>query len=668
MSFYYDDDDASQKSTSCPNCGSTDNYHDDKTGALVCSSCFTQSQAHTQEELDLEEVQALAARNQVGRIMGIRRRRNPGGNFVKRKLEEWDTSTSFPSIETCLEGYKVVLQVATNSLCELLKLSAENTMSAHATVKRIWFSYLKTWKEAAEFYGKLHPEVRFSIRDAFINLATHRAQILRYLSYEAVKKINKEQEAEPGEKRSTSTLGTKIITGTSVSISQMLDLYKRKGRLEAALRTRPSMTQAASIILLAMSRLGIAAHHILSWIANGKLPLVNAFRSCLTRELQEKLRHISYFFRLESVPSIHQVEYQAKLLLVTSRTKGDVSQPILITPNSVPLLTTRLVMDLGFPQQVLDNALSLMGLYKGPPRYWLPSPLVRLDVNDFRHVIGVLVVAVKMCPHWHSWKYYRRSPEMPWNDAMAQQLKNGHLHAYLNFCDTMGRMDPTESCLPEFTSKLNVDEDFNQSSPIFPILLAGHPNPNQPRNMEARQKHHEFYLRIRKRNAVWADANGVGEYVLYEKDDDLSYSHPHYLALLEHIGRICYLAPMEIHTIVVGLEEEVRLLGRDVEPQPVKTAEHWKTTKTPQQLIEQLQKEAAANPYLPTGRVRNRNNEATKAKARILHPKAYLEDRKQAEEKKRMEKAEKRKKTTRAAIKKRHDAEQLTIGMIWSSH
>jgi hypothetical protein len=149
---------------------------------------------------------------------------------------------------------------------------------------------------------------------------------------------------------------------------------------------------------------------------------------------------------------------------------------------------------------------------------------------------------------------------------------------------------------------------------------------------------------------MWADANGVGKYILYERDDDLANSHPHYLALLEHIGRICYMSSMEIHTIVMSLEEEVRLLGRNVKPQPVKKAERRRKIKTPQESIEQLKKEAVTNPYIPK-RIHNRKEEANKAKPRKLNAKASLKERKLHKEKKRLEKAERRK-ILRAARKK----------------
>ena len=608
MSFYYEDDDESHMSTSCPNCGSTDNYQDSITGALICSSCYTQSQVHTQEELDIEEVQALAARNHSGQIMGVRRRNNKRG-FSKSKLEDLDTSTPFPSLESCMEAYMMVLQVSANVLCELLELNEVITATVHANVKKIWFSFLNTWKEGADFYGALHPEVRFCMRDAFIRCSSQRGQIWRYLSYEAVKKIKQQQQQLEGgiDTELAPSNDTTIINGGIITITDVMDLYKRRGRLEAALRTRPSMLQVASILLLVTTPLGIAGHHIITWIADGKLPLMNAFQKCLTKELQEKVRPISYFFRLEGVPSIHRVEYHAKLLFVTSRTTTNDSPPSLLTPTSIPLLTTRLVMDLGFHQQVLDNALALMGRYRGPPRYWLPEPLVQLDIQDTRDVVAVLVIAVKMCPDWQSWRYYRCSPEIPWNDTMAQQLRNGHLHSVLDFHDSNGKNDPSESCLPDFTDQLKIKVDKGQTDP-FPILVAGLPNPNQPKGMEERQKHHNFNLRLRKRRAVWADANGIGEYIFYEQGDvtDLSNLHPHYLLLLEHVSRTCYLSLVEIHTTVVVLEEEVRLLGRNVTPKVTRLSQHWKKTMTPQQFKDRLQADAAANPQKPKRKTRQK--------------------------------------------------------------
>ena len=612
MSFYYDDDDdESHTSTACPNCGSTDNYQDAITGSLICSSCYTQSQAHTQEELDIDEVQALAARNQSGRIMGIRRRYNKRG-FAKVKLEDLDTSTPFPSLDSCIEAYMLVLQVSASVLCDLLELNEKTTVSVHANVKNIWFSYLNTWKEGADFYGALHPEVRFCMRDAFIRLPGQRGQIWRYLSYEAVKKLKQQLERGIDSELAPSN-DTTINTGVPITITEVMDLYKRRGRLEAALRTKPSMLQAASILLLVTTQLGIAAHHIITWIADGKLPLINAFQNCLTKELQEKVSPIISFFRLEGVPSIHMLEYHAKLLFVTSRTTTNDSPPSLLTQSSIPLLTTRLVMDLGFHQQVLDNALALMGRYRGPPRYWLPEPLVRLDIQDTRDIVAVLVVAVKMCPDWQTWRYYRCSPEMPWNDAMAQQFRNGHLNPFLDFLDTNSKKGPSESCLPAFTDQLKVGVDKGQTD-SFPVLVAGFPNPNQPQDMEVRQKHHDFNLRLRKRRAVWADANGIGEYIIYEQGDvtDLSNLHPHYLLLLEHVSLTCCLSLVEIHTTVLALEKEVCKLGRDVMPKVKRLSQHWKKTMTPQQFKERLQADATANPQKSKHKTRQKHDKVVR--------------------------------------------------------
>ena len=93
-------------------------------------------------------------------------------------------------------------------------------------------------------------------------------------------------------------------------------------------------------------------------------------------------------------------------------------------------------------------------------------------------------------------------------------------------------------------------------------------NPNKPFRGEKRG------------NKFWADANGIGEYIVYNNGKTHACTkeaskacksttatnepfHPHYGLLIEYFADTFLVEPSELHFLVVCLDEEVRMqVGR----------------------------------------------------------------------------------------------------------
>ena len=483
MSFYFDEEpsqvDNDEQEFLCVTCGGSDYYVDPIGGALCCTSCFTQSQQMTQEstELDMEEVQALAARTSSGRVMANRAPRGGASGYVpqsKKPLEEYDTSQPFPNLITCLHGIQQVMKLSIGPLCDLVGLSKEKE-SVVKTVKSLWMSYLRAWTDGAEFYGGLHPEVRFSLRDCFLPNA-YKIKVIKHLSHKAAEIVRMELDAVGEEKKEESMAaddsdepsngeedvnphvhaGLTKRHGESIQYFQatyhnpksLINMYWHKGkrgRMECALIISPSMKFVACLLWLAVSRAGVTLNHVLQWIANGALPLQNAFKHCLSKQEQQALIQVASFFRMTTLPPLDQMESLVDKLVVACGLKsfshlhgiptspsstsaaavaetvssGGGGRPMseirerpdfsYVTPRSVPLLTARLIQDLGFGQVVLERSLALMGILKqAPSNLWLPAPLegaLPKNLGTTAQVLAVIAVASRMTPGWETWVY-----------------------------------------------------------------------------------------------------------------------------------------------------------------------------------------------------------------------------------------------------------------------
>lgn len=567
MSFYYNDDDESDNGGdvfSCPNCGGTESYKDDA-GNMFCGVCFSQSQTQLNEaEFDHEEMNAHIARGRRGQVLGL------GYNKKERKrkrkpLAEYDQSRPLPSLEECLTGYTAVIQACLKSVSALLKLSKEHTDVVENSVRLTWISYLKSWQEGAEFYNQLHPDVRISMRDAFITTHQHRRMISRFLMNQAAEKVKKEEtldgdsdgdsDDESEEAIQPKQHGTRSAPAT---LSAMLTMYQRKSPKDAALRVYPNMQTIAALLLTTLCKLGVSAHHVTRWIANGEIPLLNAYKECLTPSLQYKLEMIQQTFRIARIPYNYVIEYKAKLLMVATG-----HEPQLVPPAAVPLLTTRLVTDdLHLGPQVLNIALALLGESPHSKETWLPGAVAlerfkRIDQKEL--VLAAIVVACRLCPGWELRNYTAPSGSLiPWSNGEVERMAS--LETYRHFVETQildGRT--TKNKVPDFMMGEQKSEEppvDDKSTPS--IVLAGETNPNQP-SMQRIQKHHEWNLRLKKRRATWADANGFESYVVYENlHTKCHYTHPHYQVLLEFMAHTTDVSALTIHRHVMKLDLEIK--------------------------------------------------------------------------------------------------------------
>lgn len=221
MSFYLDDnpDDDRQTSTQiCPNCSGTSFYDDPVTGTLTCSSCYTQSQTATQEELDYDDGIGLAAtsggKKTYNKLLGSSR--GKVGGRIGRPLSDYDQSKQLPDAESCCLAFQWLLWDASKVVSKLAGIREDHHSSSYngyyysdddeedetrrpsvmeRTVKRIWFAYLRTWTAATREYSAKFPEMRVCFRDYFLE-NTRKVYLMRHLSVTVGKKIEDEMLAE----------------------------------------------------------------------------------------------------------------------------------------------------------------------------------------------------------------------------------------------------------------------------------------------------------------------------------------------------------------------------------------------------------------------------------------------------------------------------------------
>lgn len=95
------------------------------------------------------------------------------------------------------------------------------------------------------------------------------------------------------------------------------------------------------------------------------------------------------------------------------------------------------------------------------------------------------------------------------------------------------------------------------SSTIWPPkVVAGIPNPKQP-HITRLSKYHDWKLKVKEPNAIWADANGIGKYVYYSVDAKFNRTHPHYQLLLEHMSYLSDISAYDIHKSVCTLDDKL---------------------------------------------------------------------------------------------------------------
>lgn len=536
LDFLFDNDnDKNIKSSEndnfvCETCGATEAYEDGAAGNLICANCFTQSQnvAYSQETvMDFEDIMGVAARNRAG---GIKQKKNsamsgPRKKRARQPLEELDTSKPLPDLKVCILAFQSVLKGSVKSIGEILRLEADDLASVMDTVGSIWSGYVRAWRDGAEKYGAMYPDLRFSMRDMFLNMA-YLSRLGRVLSYRVAESVRLEledqtdnkqgkipgtedadsdsdsddnsTESEVGEVSSTKVFG-KLRKRRPKSLSELVSRFRRsdmQGREEAALMLKPSMKLAAAIVWLALSSTGITIGQIVSWIANGSFPLLNAFDLLLTSKDQENLRSFRSFFILPSPPTADSIGGLAEKLAIVCGIKSTQQLPLYSDSDSdseelnepkvlerirfvplerIPAVIGQYVANLGFGQRVLDIAMALIGNPRTvnqdderlraslPPQRqkaerWLPPSLQRAHprrVDSPEHALAIIVVACKMCPGWENWCYGRRTPSydggngeqgqdvaarrrchrfVPWNEEQFKLLQDNELISdYLDF-------------------------------------------------------------------------------------------------------------------------------------------------------------------------------------------------------------------------------------------
>lgn len=465
MSFWLDNDDlhksqqnssqairaslgGSQLQFECEHCGSKESYEDPVTGNIVCSECFVQSQTQTQESsaLEYDEVMNMAARSRRGGV--VQQRRNAGltgknsrsSNYKKKQpLEELNSAETFPDVNEFIAGFQRVLKSCILKLANIIasRTEPETVVAGVAsnqieeTVRTIWRTYLETWAAAAEEYGALHPEIRFSLRDQFLDHGSLSLLVLSNLSYQVHKTIQQEiinksncKKEDPQTLEDTSlnpkSTSRHVLRGSSfhgkeeeitnkrlkvshpssnTDIKSMLHAYEAAGLpitpKEAALYLKPNMTTAASLLWISVSRMGVTSSHFCQWISNGSLPLLNAYGQLLTKKQQKRFRHFANSFQIDQPPSPALLESTATLLALVGRIKSPNAMSLSHDPVAdhhsedgeeftekeknmstfsfcsragIPLAAAHLIADLGLGQCVLDRTLELLGaVNKSPP-------------------------------------------------------------------------------------------------------------------------------------------------------------------------------------------------------------------------------------------------------------------------------------------------------------
>jgi len=205
----------------CLMCGTVDEYYMEG-GLATCSRCFTQSQTFKgmEEELDYDEAMHMISRTRDGNVKRENTYKrgtgksgfNPDGTMKRGRpavpLEELNRTRKPPSLEECLAGFQTVLQKSCRILCfELMAIPEvrsgrvdqssdsgdesdgddsirhnnhrnsrfrsrerrqELFRQVSKSLKKLWKAYLLSWKEGADHYAELYPQIRFSLRDPFL--------------------------------------------------------------------------------------------------------------------------------------------------------------------------------------------------------------------------------------------------------------------------------------------------------------------------------------------------------------------------------------------------------------------------------------------------------------------------------------------------------------------
>ena len=394
------------------------------------------------------------------------------------------------------------------------------------------------------------------------------------------------------------------------------------------MKIRPSLTLLLAILQLALTHLqsGVAPYQITSWVSNGLLPHALNGYELLPSGIRDEIQTIKNFFSRSFVPPAKVVADMADMLATAcnwfddglaigrgqpgikrrpslnaregaGRTgQLDSTHPMHChTYYNIPLLAARMVKVLGLDQQVLDNALALMGVMRAAKAgikeegdsdndevsesktFVLPALKCAAHGNLYTplDVASVIIVACKCCPGHANWRVSTSSSEdvtdrdqlmsfVPWNEQQLCLLTNGtSLDHYLNFLQSGGFMRDDQKCkmsqylqsldrnLSDPDMDLNPDDTvaLNPSNVISVVegnrVLSGAPNPNDELDDDSKNDDQAPFVYKR-----YQQSSKVGT---SKKPPD-----PNYARLVEFI---CYVIqeprPIELHKSVERIESEL---------------------------------------------------------------------------------------------------------------
>lgn len=670
-----DDDDGLR----CENCGATNCWiRDAGTDILTCQECYTQSQSQSQRMVE-DEADAFGSGNLAKSVLKVTNSTVKSSTRSKTN-EDLDESISLPTTLECCEAFQRLLQLAAEDaivlagICDIenkSEMSQAKTLMI-STVEKIWFSYLQSWNESAALCSKAFPEVRFSFRDEFLS-KPYRSLVKNYLIAAGEKdhktafssqedKQNEQSKSRKRQKRTHehfSPMNQQSIDRglpnkdqvyyrpSTKSIKEMLK-YTCQGsetkvpQYFAALGLKPDSTLLTSIIYLALMMLktGVASHHLHLWASDGTFKYtLNGF-DYIPSELKGRLFPVRSNFKLHFAPSPAMLDYTADMLFIacdplqimspflndeerehfSRQSIDDLSRtlPFKLFQDNLPMLTYRLVLDLGVSRRVFELAMALMGLSPGntvekesstsrtkmkKERALLPSSLdgaLPKNLISVLHVMSVVVVACRMCDGWEDWsvmlsmKVAEKDNQnvlrfIPWNDENGCFVGNGKmLNDYYDFVDDIygSDMKDQESYINFFpTLKGNLKncdgDDYDvkglDAQVVLPsTTIAGARNPNMaPTAVNRKNANFWRMMRYRHRAAICAEANGIGKYVFYKDKEheanlrstifrprkDLKQTpapfHPHYALLIEYAADKLGAEPNELHSLVASLDQEL---------------------------------------------------------------------------------------------------------------
>ena len=179
---------------------------------------------------------------------------------------------------------------------------------------------------------------------------------------------------------------------------------------------------------------------------------------------------------------------------------------------------------------------------------------------------------------------------IPWTEDEARMMCNGKmLNEYFEFVEEMygDEMPKARGCddiLSMISQCLKQRKDSSpcgdsRTSIVHTAVIAGAMNPNMPPLIKQKDGNYFQFLELRNKGAIWADANGFGEYVVYKDlrthagtkrkyvNIPTSYTtsepfHPHYGLLIEYVSDKLYIEPSELHFLVACLDEEIAAYHR----------------------------------------------------------------------------------------------------------